>query len=162
MISAVAAVALLAGASLAFAVGLTGTSGQRTYSPNEQLTAWTTQQATTSSTTFIQLPGFGPLPVASRGRVVVTFSANFSGAAVAIRAVKAGERVLIPGPATFQPTAESASFSFTFMARHGVRDCTLYALEWRSPSGQRVHLKAADVTITYRRAPNNKVICEYP
>lgn len=90
--------------------------------------------------------------VPSRGRMVVNFNGNFTGDQVQVSVMDEG-KPLFPSVATFQPTTNGGSFSYTFVAR-GTRDAACHYIDpvWRLAStGGSATITDMVVTITYRR-----------
>jgi hypothetical protein len=156
--------AAVAAVVLAASVVLAGGSGPdlhgRSYSPDRQAIVSTQSTATTSTTTFSQIPGLSEFPISNRGPSSVTFSARFSGAPVEVRAERDGHP-LRPTKARFDPITGTKSFSFTFISMSGSRKCRHYGISWRSPTGGTATLESGNFIVTYNAArPPHHTICD--
>jgi hypothetical protein len=115
---------------------------------------------TTSSRAFTDVLAWIAQPaINNRGAVTVTFSGDFSGGSVELRALKGERRVLKPGVARFNPGAGTSSFSFTFVSDRMRPGCRKIGLQWRSPSGALVTLNYGDLVVDFHRVKPTG-ICE--
>ncbi|MDQ3916309.1 MAG: hypothetical protein M3323_13445 [Actinomycetota bacterium] len=111
---------------------------------------------TTTSEEFVRLTGMS-LPIANaRGPVSVTFNGDLTGAAVDVR-VRVGTdgRVLGSGPAHFDPSSATTSFSFTFASN--LPSCAQLEVEWRSPTGDEVELRHGSVVASFKKLGGDRV-----
>jgi hypothetical protein len=97
------------------------------------------------------------LSIPSTGRLIFTFSGNFSHAPVELRVIDTGApangQILAPGPASFAPTKNGHSFSFTWESPGGKRNdtcATPLRMEWRSPTGEEVRLHHSHVVVQFQ------------
>ena len=146
----VLSIALLAGGSVALAA----VRGHHTH-VNCLDAVWRTNRASTTSTTFVPIPGLADLP-ASIFPITVTMSAVVSGAPVEFRVrstnVGAQTSTSRPGRVRFVPAVGGDAFSFQWIEPDGsaavhVNDLVV---EWRSPSGQLVSIDRADMSVAYQ------------
>ncbi|HEV2754619.1 MAG TPA: hypothetical protein VG318_02430 [Actinomycetota bacterium] len=111
---------------------------------------------TTTSDEFVRVTGL-TLPIANaKGPVAVTFNGDLAGAPAEIR-VRVGTNgpVLGSGPAHFDPSSGTTSFSFTFAAN--LESCAQLEVEWRSSTGEEVELSHGSVVAEYRRLRGDRV-----
>jgi hypothetical protein len=118
-------------------------------------TMWRTDEVTTASTTFTNVPGFADDP-SSIYPIVVNVSAVVSGAPVEFRLLSTniGNETVAskPGRTTFVPAGGGPdSFSFQWVERN--QSAAVHAndlqLQWRSTDGSDVHLLRGDMAVTY-------------
>jgi hypothetical protein len=149
LLAAATGLALTLPAALIWAAPLDSGTGR--LRPNRQAFKFRTTPITTTSERFKRNPGLRALQILNRGPVTASVSAVFGGAPVDVRVKEAGAPPLRPGTVHFAPSCTRAPFTFIF-ADHGKRpaNCRTYAVEWRSPSGQQVVLRRADLILTYR------------
>ena len=115
---------------------------------------WQTSPQSTSSTSWTVVPGFSHTPLAALP-VIINVSALVSGAPVEFRilSTNVGDQTLAsrPGATRFVPGSNGPnSFAYTWIDKgtattHGLK----LRLQWRSPSGNAVHLVRGDMTIQY-------------
>jgi hypothetical protein len=118
-------------------------------------TVWQTSEASTSSTTFTNVPGFADSP-SSIFPIVIDVSAVVSGAPVEFRVLSTnvGEQTVAskPGRTTFVPGGGGPdSFSFQWVEKNlsaavHVNDLRL---QWRSMTGADVHVLRGDMAVSY-------------
>lgn len=132
--------------------------GTRAFKSTHQTIAFRTTPVTTSDTRFRRVPGLDDVLVQNRGPASALFSGDFSGGPVQIRVIRLPDNKLLPGVASFAPTAESSSFSYNFLdpRRRGGIDCRTYAVSWRSPTGAEVTLNHATLAIDHRFDDTNR------
>src|SRR5581483_10726816 len=94
-----------------------------------------------------------------QGAVTATFSGDFTGGPVEVRALKGDRRVLKPGVAHFDPSPAGSSFSFTFVSDLMRPDCRKIGLQWRSPTGTPVTLNYGDFVVDFHQV-KPEGICE--
>jgi hypothetical protein len=118
-------------------------------------TVWRTDEVTTASTTFTNVPGFADAP-SSIYPIVVDVSAVISGSPVEFRLLSTnvgGQTVASkPGRTTFVPNGGGPdSFSFQWVEKN--QSAAVHAnelrLQWRSTDGSAVHLLRGDMAVTY-------------
>src|SRR5581483_4334125 len=97
------------------------TFSYRNYAIDHQGAASTRSSVTTSSSRFESIGPLSRLTVSNHGPVSLTFTVDFSGAPVVVRAV--GDRPLGPGPARFEPTGRHETLSATFVSDSMKRGC---------------------------------------
>jgi hypothetical protein len=149
----------VAGLSLALVGGaawtvLADTGGGRT--PVSCMdTRWRTSPVSTSSMSWQAVPGFSARPVAIFP-LAVNVSAQVSGAPVAFRILSTniGDVTVVskPGPTRFVPGNDGPnSFAYQWVERDGSAAAheSFIRLQWRSPSGNPVHLQRGDMSILY-------------
>lgn len=128
---------------------------------NRQSMEWITAPLSTSSQDFQDLgdpniSGDEGITVVNRGPATITFTGDFSGAPVELRAMK-NDQVAQPGVATFDPTTGTTTATFTFFAPAGNRvGCRTYAIHWRSANGKTVTLNHGGFAVTYNRDSTTK------
>ena len=118
-------------------------------------TTWRTSPVSTSSTHWAAVPGFASHPV-SIFPIAVNVSAQVSGAPVQFRilSTNVGDVTTVskPGATRFVPGSNGPnSFAYQWVERdsgaseheHFVR------LQWRSPSGNAVHMQRGDMSLLY-------------
>ena len=143
------------------------TSRQGGVRVTRQAFVWENDARTTTDVEFTELlPADRAIPpaltVTNRGRVTMTFSGDFSGAPVELRARQGGgrgARILQPEAASFDPSNGTTSVSFTFVlagANNHSAGCRSYAIDWRSPTGEAVTFNRGNVVLTYRHDDTNK------
>ena len=118
-------------------------------------TVWRTDSASTSSTTFTNVPGMSDGP-SSVFPIVVDASAVLSGAPVEFRlkSTNVGGQTEIsqPGRASFVPDGGGPdSFSFTWIEKNksAAVHVNQLQLQWRSPSGNQVTMLRGDMSVAY-------------
>jgi hypothetical protein len=130
----------------------------RNYAVDHQGAASTHSRVTTSSTKFESINPLSRLTVSNRGPVSPTFTGDFSGGPVVVRAV--GDRALGPGPAHFQPpVGKPGTISATFVSGEMGHRCRSFGLEWKSPTGAPVTLHFGDFVLDYNFVQPHQ-ICE--
>jgi hypothetical protein len=118
-------------------------------------TLWRTQAVSTTSTTFVKVPGMSDAPSAIFP-IGINVSALVSGAPVEFRilSTNAGSQTSAsePGLTRFVPSRGGPG-SFAYQWIEPNQSAALHVndlrLQWRSPSGQAVHLKSADMSVAY-------------
>jgi len=116
---------------------------------------WRTTKVSTSSTTFVSVPGLRDSPDAIFP-IAINVSALVSGAPVQFRMLSTNvggqTHASRPGPTRFVPVAGGAnSFAYQWVESNqaaAVHSNSLL-LQWRSPSGRPVHLLRGDMTVAY-------------
>ncbi len=118
-------------------------------------TRWRGSEASTSSTTWEDVPGFTASPVAIYP-ITVQVSALVSDAPAWFRIVSTniGGQTFVskPGPTRFDPgTSGPNTFSFTWVERNDVATphANTIQLQWRSATGGTVRLLKGDMTLAY-------------
>jgi hypothetical protein len=115
---------------------------------------WRTTETSTSSTRFETIPGFTDSPIAIFP-IAVNVSALVSGAPVQFRVLSTnvGEqtRASEPGPTRFVPSEGPDSFAYQWIERNQAAATHKISLrlQWRSPSGNPVHLLRGDMSVAY-------------
>ena len=90
-----------------------------------------------------------PLIVVAKGVMTVTVSADITGAPVRVRVLN-HRNVLRPSVARFHGSGGDTSRSFSFVAKGSAEyRCHALAVQWRSPSGERVESSRSAVHVTY-------------
>jgi hypothetical protein len=150
LIVGVTTLALVVGAGWA---GMAATAGGRT--PVRCMdTAWRTTPVSTSSTDWTTVPGLTRAPVAIFP-IDITVAATVSGAPAQFRVLSTneGEQTFVstPGPTRFDPGAGESSFAYQWIERHatGAAHSISLRLQWRSPSGNPVHMLRGDMSVLY-------------
>jgi hypothetical protein len=122
-------------------------------------TKWRTDEVTTASTTFTNVPGFTDAP-SSIYPIIVDVSAVVSGGPVEFRllSTNVGNQTVAskPGRATFVPDGGGPdSFSFQWIEKNqsAAEHVNDLQLQWRSPNGTDVHLLRGDMAVTYDTEP---------
>jgi hypothetical protein len=118
-------------------------------------TVWRTGAASTSSTTFTNVPGMSDGP-SSVFPMAVTASAVLTGAPVDFRlkSTNVGEQTEFskPGTANFVPNGGGPD-SFTFQWIEKNQSAAVHVnqlqLQWRSPSGNQVTMLRGDLSVAY-------------
>ena len=118
-------------------------------------TVWQSTEASTSSTTFVDVPGFTDSPE-SIFPMTIDVAAVVSGAPVEFRVLStnAGDQTSVgkPGRTSFVPDGGGPdAFAFHWIERNqsaAVRVIDV-RLQWRSPSGADVHLLRGDMAVLY-------------
>jgi hypothetical protein len=118
-------------------------------------TVWRGSAASTSSTTWADVPGFTASPVAIYP-ITVDVSALVSDAPVRFRilSTNVGGQTFVskPGPTRFDPGAGGPNaFASTWVERNDVATphANTIQLQWRSPTGGTVRLLGGDMTLAY-------------
>jgi hypothetical protein len=129
-------------------------SGAFNGSLDRQSARWTTTSATTSSTTFKNVPKL-TLTRCTLNQVTANVSVNVSGGPVEFRAIIDGvpEAPMKPGTARFVPNG-TESFSYTFVGRTAAfeaDDTHAFNVQWRSPTGATVTLKRGVLNLLFQR-----------
>ena len=144
------AAALIGGA--AFAVQAATANGR---TPLKCLdTVWRTTATSTSSTSFRTVPGFTDSPVAIYP-IAINVSALVSGAPVEFRILSTNvggqTHASQPGVTRFVPGTGANSFAYQWVERNqsAATHSNMLRLQWRSPSGNTVHLLRGDMSIAY-------------
>jgi hypothetical protein len=139
---------------------LEATGSFRSYRANRQAFMWTRNEATSSSTEWMQLGMSGP--IRSRGAASGTISINAGGAPVEVRLMWDNGHVFRPEAALFNPSESLESFSFGFVSDHDrPSGCHYFHAEWRSPTGTEATIYDANVVLDYRSAPaTDEAFCE--
>jgi hypothetical protein len=118
-------------------------------------TVWRTDQVSTASTTFTDVPGFTDSP-SSIFPMVIDVSAVVSGAPAEFRVMSTnvGSQTAIskPGRATFVPDGGGPdAFSFQWVEKN--QSAAVHVddlqLQWRSTTGGDVHLLRGDMAVSY-------------
>jgi hypothetical protein len=118
-------------------------------------TVWQTSEVSTTSTTFVDVPGFTDSP-ASIFPIVMNVSAVVSGGPAEFRVMSTnvGSQTAIskPGRATFVPDGGGPdTFSFQWVEKN--QDAAVHVndlqLQWRSTTGGDVHLLRGDLAVSY-------------
>jgi hypothetical protein len=150
MIALTAAVVAVGGVWAAHAATGGGTTPARCID-----TVWKTDEVSTASTTFTDVPGFADSP-ASIFPIVVNVSAVVSGAPAEFRlmSTNVGSQTAFskPGRAAFVPDGGGPdSFSFQWVEKN--QSAAVHAndlqLQWRSTTGGDVHLLRGDMGVSY-------------
>ena len=122
-------------------------------------TRWQKSEVTTSSTTFVDVPGFTDSP-SSVFPIAIDVSAVVSGAPVEFRVISTnvGEQTVAsePGRAAFVPEGgHPDAFSSQWIERN--QSAAVHVidlrLQWKSPSGADVHLLRGDMAVMYDTTP---------
>jgi hypothetical protein len=123
-------------------------------------TVWRTDEVSTTSTTFTDVPGFADSP-SSIFPIVVNVSAVVSGAPVEFRllSTNVGDQTVAskPGRTTFVPDGGGPdSFSFQWIEKNqsAAEHANDLRLQWRSTNGGDVHLLRGDMAVTYDTEPS--------
>lgn len=147
------------------AFGVQAISGPRTLNPygsmvlNRQTLGILSTSVTTSSTAWQAVPhwGFSDGPsIHVKSALTATLSVTVSGGPAAFEVVlELGRRYVqrrMNPPVTFDPSAGTESFSYTFVSGSPTGWDTVN-LFWRSPSGAPVTLQRGTVELQYDAAP---------
>jgi hypothetical protein len=122
-------------------------------------TAWRRSEVSTSSATFVDVPGFTDSP-SSIFPIAIEVSAVVSGAPVEFRVLSTnvGDQTVAskPGRAVFVPVGgHPDAFSFQWIERN--QSAAVHVidlrLQWRSPSGADAHLLRGDMAVMYDTTP---------
>ena len=134
--------------------GVMATNGNGTTPLKCMDTVWHTTAASTSSTHFSNVPGFTDTPAAIFP-IAINVSALVQGAPAVFRvqSTNIGNQVVVsnPGPTRFDPGSGANSFAYQWIEKnqaaaiHGI----VLRLQWRSPSGNAVHLLRGDMSVLY-------------
>jgi hypothetical protein len=148
VVTAAVAVLIAIPAAVIAATGVLGSALDR------QAARWTTTQASTSSTSWRNVPRLA-LVRCTRNQVTAMVDVTVSGAPVMFRVVVDGvpEAPMRPGPARFVPHG-AESFSYTFVGRTApfeADDTHSFNVQWRSPSGDRVTLRRGTLNLLFQR-----------
>jgi hypothetical protein len=117
-------------------------------------TVWLTTAASTSSTQWSTVPGLTRRPAAIFP-IAVNVSALVSGAPVDFRVLSTNvggqTHSSKPGATRFAPGAGSNSFGYQWVERNisSAVHVNFLRLQWRSPSGNPVHLTRGDMSVIY-------------
>jgi hypothetical protein len=117
-------------------------------------TVWRTTPESTSSTQWAAVPGFADRPTAIFP-IAVNVSATVSGAPVLFRVLSTNvggqTSVSKPGPTEFTPGGHPSAFSYQWIEPNPVAapHNAFIRLQWRSPSGNPVHLLRGDMSLLY-------------
>ncbi len=118
-------------------------------------TTWQTSAVSTSSTQWAPVPGFSDHPI-SIFPIAVNVSAEVSGAPVLFRVLSTniGSQTASskPGPTRFVPGDNGPnSFAYQWVDRGnaGAEHSIFIRLQWRSPTGDPVHLRRGDMSLLY-------------
>jgi hypothetical protein len=119
-----------------------------------QSARWTTNDATTSSTAWRNVPGLS-LRRCMRDQVTAMVAVTLRGAPVRFRAVIDGvpEAPMRPGTARFVPT-QTESFSFVFVANTApfeADDTHHVGIQWQSPTGEPVTMRHGALNLLFKR-----------
>lgn len=119
---------------------------------NHQEFADRTSSTSTTSTTFVSVPGLDNVLTCSTGPVAVTFSGALSGAHAGFEVRIDNGPAMLPGAAFFKPDAAGTNaFSFTWVANVSAfegSDGHSLGLVWRSTGGSTTLLRA-DLDVQY-------------
>jgi len=122
-------------------------------------TAWQTKEATTSSTKFATILGFTDSPE-SIYPVAINVSALVSGAPAEFRVLSTniGTQTTVsePGVTRFVPTGggpDAFAYQWIEPNQSAAVHVIMLRLQWRSPSGQPVHLLSGDLAVQYDTTP---------
>jgi hypothetical protein len=121
---------------------------------DRQSARWTTTSATTSSTTFRNVPRLA-LTRCTLNQVTANLSVTVSGGPVQFRAIIDGvpEAPMKPGVARFVPDGIE-SFSYTFVGRTAAfeaDDTHAFNVQWRSPTGATVTRRRGVLNLLFQR-----------
>lgn len=115
---------------------------------------WTTNNASTSSTSWRDVRGLRRISICSDNEVSATLGVTVSGAPVRFRVIiDTPEGPMRPAPARFVPDGIE-SFSFTFVRptiAFEADDTHSFSVQWRSPSGERVTMRSGVLNLLYER-----------
>jgi hypothetical protein len=130
------------------------TSGVFGSALDRQAARWTTTSATTSSTTWRNVPRLS-VTRCTVNQVTATVSVTVRGAPVLFRAIIDGvpEAPMRPGSARFVPNG-TQSFSYSFVARTApfeADDTHRFTVQWRSPTGTTVTLRRGVLNLLFQR-----------
>jgi hypothetical protein len=142
------------------AVVLAGSSATSSSSSgvNCQQLVWRTTSTSTSSTSFVNLPGM-KATVNSIGAMIVNASVVISGAPFSLELTDtsvAGTVTVPPGPAGFTPhTPGTTSFSFTWTDPGDTAALHSHVIQvrWRTPAGGTATFHRGDVSVAYQTDP---------
>lgn len=121
---------------------------------DRQAARWTTTSATTSSTTWRNVPRLS-LTRCTVNQVTATVSVTVRGAPVLLRVVidAVPEAPMRPGSARFVPEG-TESFSYSFVGRTApfeADDTHRFNVQWRSPTGAPVTLRRGVLNLLFQR-----------
>ena len=114
-----------------------------------------TTPATTSSTTWTNVPGMVVKDFLAQN-FAVQVSGTFEGTAPQVRVTDAsigGTFPLDPGSTTVGVGSVPTAFSFTWVGQNPAEHQHIFRLQWRLPSGGTSTLVAGDLTLLYQGAP---------
>jgi hypothetical protein len=119
---------------------------------DRQSAKWTTTAATTSSTSWRDVPGLSHTRC-TLNQVTAMVSVTVSGAPVLFRVIADGvpEAPARPGRARFVPDG-TESFSYVFVTRTApfeADDTHRFSVQWRSPSGDTVRLRRGALNLLF-------------
>ncbi len=121
---------------------------------DRQKARWTTENASTSSPAWRDVPGLRRLTICSLHEVSAELGVTISGAPARFRVYfDTPEAPMHPGAVRFAPDGEE-SFSFTFVRRSlpfEADDTHTFSVQWRSPSGEPVRLESGVLNLQYER-----------
>jgi hypothetical protein len=122
---------------------------------DHQRSAVRSNTASTSSTSWTDVPGLRGLDVCAAGSVSAAVSVDVSGAPVDLRVQWDDVPLALrPRVAHFDPSGGTTSFSFTFvghMQSFEGSDGHLFDVQWRSPTGAPVTLNRGNVNLLFGR-----------
>ncbi len=128
---------------------------------DRQAMEWLSEPLSTSSQEFQDLSdpnvvGDEGITVTNKGPATITFTGDFSGGPVELRATK-NSRAARPGIGTFDPSSGITTATFTFFAPGGNRvGCRNYQIEWRATTGREVTLNHGGFVVTYNHDDTTK------
>jgi hypothetical protein len=117
-------------------------------------TVWRTTAVSTSSTSFVTVPGFSDSPTAIYP-IAINVSAVVSGAPVEFRILSTNvggqTHASQPGLTRFVPGRKGTSFAFQWVEpnQSAAQHANQLRLQWRSPSGHAAHLLRGDMSVAY-------------
>jgi hypothetical protein len=125
---------------------------------DRQSARWTTTSATTSSTSWRNVPGLS-IRRCTINQVTVMVSVTLNGAPALFRVIMDGvpEAPLKPGTARFVPDG-TESFSYAFVGRTApfeADDTHAFNVQWRSPSGLPVTLVRGDLNLLFQQGTHS-------
>jgi hypothetical protein len=110
-------------------------------------------KVSTSTTSWRRAPGLA-LNVCSKKEVSATLSVTVTGGPVQFRVLADAVPAIAPHKVFFDPTRRQRSFSFTFLSSTSTfegSDAHNFAVQWRSPTGDRATLHAGTLNLVYQK-----------
>lgn len=125
---------------------------------DRQVSEWTSRPASTSSTSWRNVPRLGSVEACTLRQVTATLSVTISGAPALFRVViDTPEAPMRPGPAHFVPDAKE-TFSATFVRTtipFEDDDSHVFSVQWRSPTGEQVRLASGVLNLAFQQGTHN-------
>ncbi|HYU58003.1 MAG TPA: hypothetical protein VEO00_08135 [Actinomycetota bacterium] len=139
-------------AAAAVPIGVLAATGTGSAQVNRQRFAYTTDGFTTTSTTFVDVPGL-VVNVCSDNLVAANVGLGLGGAQVSVRAVADDGPVMFPGPVIFAP-GSTTGFSFPFaraLSAFEDDDSHQIKVQVRSTTGASVNVNRGTLIVQYQQ-----------